>query len=49
MIFIEYLSRIKDINKNFDEHIPGERSKLLMTFEGIIADILKHEYNKKHE
>ena len=38
--FIEYANDIDDVNKNFEEHNPNKKLKILIVFDEMIADML---------
>ena len=38
--FIEYTNDIDDVNKNFEEHNPNKKRKILIVFNEMIADML---------
>ena len=44
--FIEYSNNMQDVYKNIDEYNPGEKSKILIVFDEMIANMIK---NKKFD
>ena len=42
--FIEYSNDIHDVYKNIDDHNPDKENKILIVFDGMIADMI---HNKK--
>ena len=41
--FIEYTNDIDDVNKNFEEHNPNRKRKILIVFNEMIADMLNNK------
>ena len=41
--FIEYSSNIDNVYKNFEEHNPNKKCKILIVFDDMIADMLSNK------
>ena len=41
--FIEYSNDIQDVYKNIDEYDPGEKRKILIVFDDMIADMINNK------
>ena len=41
--FIEYSNDMQDVYKNIDEYNPGKKRKILIVFDGMIADMINNK------
>ena len=41
--FIEYLNDMQDVYKTIDEYNPGKKSKILIVFDDMIADMINNK------
>ena len=42
-VFIEYSNNMQDVYKNIDEYSLGKKRKVLIAFDGIIADMINNK------